>query len=509
MALLAAHWRDMNVVQLLPLALVLTVPAIISMIVTPVVNKEWAQIIVIFAWAGLAAFACVSFGFSPMALMFICPVAMAMLFLREKMLEALVIAVLIGAIILFAGRGGYIPQTPFSTEQITWGQLTGLAASLALLFGAMFIAANTRQIPVRASTGTRWRDGVEGGLFEFSPSGDLLGANPIGQAQFHLNDISQLGSLSTLFKEDETAQRHFDKAVATARETKTKQIVRLSWPNEDNYMMSYDLRVTPLRTGGILLHTTDRSNEETRIEQLRRSQAIALRDSEDKTLFFAGVSHELRTPLNAIIGFSDMMRSRLFGPLPNKYAEYADLIHDSGQHMLDLIGDVLDISKADAGKYELNYTEFDAVDVVRSSVKMIRPSADKAEVNLNIDIHDDTPVLIKADRRAVRQILLNLLSNAVKFSNRGDEIHIGASQDAGELTLFVKDNGIGMSPSDVDKVTQPYQQGTGAMLVSERGTGLGLNLVQSLTELHGGRMQIESELGEGTQVFIYLPREPL
>jgi len=173
----------------------------------------------------------------------------------------------------------------------------------------------------------------------------------------------------------------------------------------------------------------------------------------------------------------------------------------------------VDISKADAGKYELNYTEFDAADVVRSSVKMVRPSADKAEVNLHIEMEDDTSYVLRADRRAVRQILLNLLSNAIKFTNSGGTVQIGArlgeGQQSGLLILFVNDNGIGMSTSDLDFVAQPYQQGTGAMLVSERGTGLGLNLVQNLAELHGGKMQIESLLGEGTQVTIQLPVEPL
>ncbi len=507
-ALLGAYLRGMDMMGLAALAIFGAIPAIINLVLTPFMNREWAQIIIIFAWSGLAAFASASLGVIPMGLMFICPIALAMLFLREKLLETILIALLIGGVIFFVEREGYMPAAPLSDVQISWGRVTGLAASLALLFGAMFIAANTRQVSVLGTTGTRWRDGVEGGLFEFSPSGDLIGANPLGQSQFGLNDIARIGSLSTLFKDNDTAQSHFNAAVSEARATRQNQIIRLSWPNEDNYMMSYDLRVTPLRSGGILLHTTDRSDEETRIEQLRRTQAIALRDNQDKTLFFAGVSHELRTPLNAIIGFSDMMRSRLFGPLPSKYAEYADMIHDSGQHMLDLIGDVLDISKSDAGKYELDYTEFDVADVIRSSVKMVRPSADKAEVDLQIDIDDHVPVLLRADRRAVRQILLNLLSNAVKFSKRGDLVQIGVEPETDKLVLYVKDNGIGMSPSDLDKVSEPYQQGTGAMLVSERGTGLGLNLVQNLTELHGGDMQVESELDKGTTVSIHLPLEP-
>ena len=118
------------------------------------------------------------------------------------------------------------------------------------------------------------------------------------------------------------------------------------------------------------------------------------------------------------------MRSRLFGPLPGKYAEYADLIHDSGQHMLDLIGDVLDMSKVEAGKYELHYDNFDAADVIRSTAKMIRPAADQAKVVLSLDIDENDPLLIEADRKAIRQILLNLLSNAIKFSHKGGRVTV-------------------------------------------------------------------------------------
>lgn len=508
-AYVAAHFRGMGHDQLAAMAIGACVPAVITLCLSAFMDREWAQILVIFTWAGLAALGSAALGFIPAALIFVCPLAMAMLFVREKLLEALVISILIGGVVFYAGHEGQLPDAPFTEAQTAWGQISALSASLSLLFSAMFVAANSQTVPARTGSGTRWRDGVEGGLFEFAPSGDLVGANPLGQTQFGLSDIARTGSLSSLFRDDESAQAHFDKAVETARTARQKQLVRLSWPNEDNYMVSYDLRITPLRTGGILLHTTDRSDEETRIEQLRRTQAVALRDSEDKTLFFAGVSHELRTPLNAIIGFSDMMRSRLFGPLPNKYAEYADLIHDSGQHMLDLIGDVLDISKADAGKYELNYTEFDIADVVRSSVKMVRPSADKAEVRMHVELDEDMPLLLKADRRAVRQILLNLLSNAVKFSNRGGSIHVGATTQGAEVTLYVKDNGTGMSPSDLNKAVEPYQQGESAMLISERGTGLGLNLVKSLTELHGGNMYIESVAEQGTRVSVSLPLEPL
>jgi len=164
-----------------------------------------------------------------------------------------------------------------------------------------------------------------------------------------------------------------------------------------------DLQATPLTDGELILHATDVTDREERLSALNKewvlahqSVANARQDIDDKTLFFSGVSHELRTPLNAIIGFSDMMRSRLFGPLPSKYAEYADLIHDSGQHMLDLIGDVLDMSKVEAGKYELHYGIFDLADVIRSSVKMVRPAADNAQVSVNIDIAADQDLIVES-----------------------------------------------------------------------------------------------------------------
>jgi len=200
-----------------------------------------------------------------------------------------------------------------------------------------------------------------------------------------------------------------------------------------------------------------------------------------------------------------MMRSRLFGPLPGKYAEYADLIHDSGQHMLDLIGDVLDMSKVEAGKYELNYNMFDAADVVRSTVKMIRPTADAAEVRMDIDIRDEDTLLIEADRKAVRQILLNLISNAIKFSHKGASIRIGAKAAGETLNLTVQDNGVGMSEDELAVFGTPYKQMSSAQMTDERGTGLGISLVKSLTELHEGRFSVASQKDEGTTIDIFLP----
>ena len=173
--------------------------------------------------------------------------------------------------------------------------------------------------------------------------------------------------------------------------------------------------------------------------------------------------------------------------------------------MLDLIGDVLDLSKVEAGKYTLVPDTFDMSDVVRSSAKMIQPSADSAEVMLELDLPLDDDLLITADRKATRQILLNLMSNAVKFSPKGGKVKIRAEEQDGGLVLTVTDEGPGMSPEDIARIGQPFNQGQSAKDVEVRGSGLGLSLVKTLAELHNGHLKIDSKLGEGTKAKVFLP----
>jgi cell cycle sensor histidine kinase DivJ len=318
--------------------------------------------------------------------------------------------------------------------------------------------------------------------------------------------LSQM-PLAALISHDADAQKDIEDLIAQARATQAAQNRRIETRLKKDESYFFRAVATPINQTEVLLHLRDVTTEEECMETMLRSNAITQKANDDKSLFFAGVSHELRTPLNAIIGFSDMMRSRLFGPLPGKYAEYADLIHDSGQHMLDLIGDVLDMSKVEAGKYELHYDHFDASDVIRSTSKMIRPAADQAEVVLVIDIDENEPLLVEADRKALRQILLNLLSNAIKFSHKGDRVIIGAKSVGDTLNLSVQDYGVGMSAEDVAKIGQPYQQASNVTMIEDRGTGLGLALVKSLSELHGGRFAVASQEGEGTTVDVFLPLE--
>ena len=236
---------------------------------------------------------------------------------------------------------------------------------------------------------------------------------------------------------------------------------------------------------------------------LETARVEAEAQSAGKTRFLANMSHELRTPLNAVLGFADIMRQRLFGPLPERYAGYADAIHQAGGHLLDLINDVLDLSKIEAERYQLAMAEFDARDAVSAAVALVRLQADDKGVDLAAVLSAE-PLRVRADARALKQMALNLLSNAVKFTPAGGAVTLTLDADGPDLELAVSDTGVGIAPEDLKRLGRPFEQAGGADQKAQ-GTGLGLSLVRSLTELHGGRMTIDSTLGEGAAVMIRLP----
>jgi two-component system, cell cycle sensor histidine kinase PleC len=235
--------------------------------------------------------------------------------------------------------------------------------------------------------------------------------------------------------------------------------------------------------------------------QLVLSRDAAIHANQAKSAFLANMSHELRTPLNAIIGFSDLMRERVFGPMkPARYADYIDDIYDSGTHLLLLINDLLDLAKIEAGKRELKNAEIDVAGVVRKALGFVELQARSAGVRLTTEI--DPMLRLVADELAIIQILTNLLSNAVKFTAPGGSATLFARLGkGGRLALGVKDTGRGMSSDDLLVALEPFGQ-TGAMTTrSEKGTGLGLPIVKALIEGHGGTFQIESAQNEGTMAW--------
>lgn len=224
-----------------------------------------------------------------------------------------------------------------------------------------------------------------------------------------------------------------------------------------------------------------------------------------KSNFLSGMSHELRTPLNAIIGFSDLMAGELFGPIGNqRYVGYVRDIKASGEHLLELINDILDHAKIEAGQFELHETVLELADVLEFTAHMVALHAEQAKLSLHIDCQRGTRLL--ADERRVRQILLNLLNNAIKYTPEGGHVRVDVEFSAsGDLLLIVSDTGIGMSAVDQQRALQPFAQIDNERNRSQQGTGLGLALTRRLAELHGGQLDLRSAVGEGTTVTVTLP----
>lgn len=245
---------------------------------------------------------------------------------------------------------------------------------------------------------------------------------------------------------------------------------------------------------------------------LAEDLAVARDQAEDanraKSMFLATMSHELRTPLNAIIGFSELIGGEMFGPVGNdSYREYANDIRESGQHLLDLINDILDLSKCESGSDELHEENIVISEVIRSARWLVTARAQDGNVELETELADDAPML-RADKLKLKQILINLLSNAIKFTDPGGKVTLKAwcSKDGGYVFQVV-DTGIGIALEDIPKALAPFQQIDNRANRRYRGTGLGLPLSKSLSEMHGGSMDLQSQVGVGTTVTVRFPAE--
>lgn len=251
------------------------------------------------------------------------------------------------------------------------------------------------------------------------------------------------------------------------------------------------------------------------ITERRKAELDLLRTKEQadfanrsKSEFLANMSHELRTPLNAIIGFSEIIRDQLFGPVGNpQYVEYAGDIHDSGALLLSLINDILDMSKIEAGKRDLAEATNDVEEIIRSVTRLVAARAKANKVRLNVAVPHDFPML-RAEERAFKQILTNLLTNAIKFTPEGGTVTLStATTVLGQIQIEVRDTGIGMKPEEIPIALAPFGQIESALSRKNQGTGLGLPLTRALVELHGGTLDLESEYGKGTTVTLTFPKE--
>jgi signal transduction histidine kinase len=236
------------------------------------------------------------------------------------------------------------------------------------------------------------------------------------------------------------------------------------------------------------------------IEDKSRQLEVA---SQHKSEFLANMSHELRTPLNAIIGFSEVLSERMFGELNEKQEEYLKDIYASGQHLLSLINDILDLSKIEAGKMDLEVSDFDLPATIDNALMLVRERAARRDIELQRAV-DERLGQIQGDERKIRQVLLNLLSNAIKFTPQGGRIDVRAKRVNGFIEVSVSDTGVGIAPGDQDAVFEEFRQvGTAAKKVE--GTGLGLALSRKFIELHGGKIWVRSEVGKGSTFTFTVP----
>lgn len=225
---------------------------------------------------------------------------------------------------------------------------------------------------------------------------------------------------------------------------------------------------------------------------------------EARTRFFAQTSHELRTPLNAIVGFADMMRSAVFGPLPERYQEYAELIREGGRNLEIVVDDVLDLARIDAGRFEIEPDLVSLTDLAEDAVRFMADLAARKSIALAMEEGEDVEAF--ADSKAVRQIALNLISNALKFTPEGGQVTVATIEAANGSLLAVSDTGAGISPEELKLLSRAFEQGAEGR--KQKGTGLGLSVVRAFAELHGGRLDIESREGGGTTIAVFFPAEP-
>ncbi len=324
---------------------------------------------------------------------------------------------------------------------------------------------------------------------EFTPT--LDNAN----ALLHKRDI---GRMTQAFQRAIIEQNEYDLDFRVVRADKSICYVRC----EGRCDLDEDGDVIALY--GVMQDVTEQAEHEM---ELRAAKDSAEQAYASKSRFLANMSHELRTPLNAIIGFSDMIKRQMLGPLGNdKYLDYATSIHDSGEHLLALITDILDMSKIEAGKYELDLETIKLGNIVNTAVRMIESRAQEGVITLDSQVVEDTPNIV-ADRRAVMQILLNILSNAVKFTEPGGTISIAIEEFDNHVTVKVNDNGVGIPANKLSAVLKPFEQVSAAHTRNHEGSGLGLTITKELAELHGGTIILESTEGEGTTALIRLPRD--
>jgi len=350
------------------------------------------------------------------------------------------------------------------------------------------------------------------GIFQTTPDGHYLAANPaLARIYGYDTPASMLGALTDIGRQLYVDPHRRDEFVRLMRETGVVSGFESQVYRRDGEVIwiSESCREVRSSQGALLYYEgtvediTVRKHAE-RDLQAAKEQAEAA--SRAKSAFLANMSHELRTPLNAILGFAQILRDEILGPMGEpRYREYAGDIYGSGKHLLDVINDILDLTKIEGGHLKLDEQEVDVGNIFSACERLVAESARLAKVNLRVTSPRE-PMVLSVDPTRLTQILLNLLSNAIKFTPEGNRVALSMSRgENGDCLISVTDTGIGMTAEEIVQALQPFQQIDNSLARRYEGTGLGLTLTKLLTELHGGSLVLESEPGRGTRVTVRLP----
>ena len=419
-------------------------------------------------------------------------------------------------ILWLLGTTGMLPESNFLAQSP--GPFIALGAFGAIIYaGGMAVSANSfnRAAEMAAREGAaRYRflaDHAADMILRQGPDGRVTYVSPASSSLLGMDPMEILGRRSFEFVHPEDSAK-YEAAFMQATLNDIDMSLEYRLRHADGHYIWVETRLRPVpQIQNKSLHEFITISRDVTTHRHHAEELMTARDASEaanlaKSSFLAHMSHELRTPLNAIIGFSEVMSAEMFGPIHNeRYKEYSTLIHGSGLHLLEIINDLLDMSKIEAGKYELTPELIHPGEIIQQVSDLIKIKAAAAGIELSIHLGHDISTIV-ADERALRQILLNLLSNAIKFSLRGGVITVSTEIENNEFVLSVSDTGTGIPEEAMSRIGKPFEQADNQHYTkSSEGSGLGLAVVRSLAELHGGRIDISSTVGVGTTVAIYLP----
>lgn len=428
---------------------------------------------------------------------------------------AMALLVLLGAMASIAGIG----TVPLGDSQMLMASTFGFLSAFAVVAHSAHRISGGYEVHDKAQVSAYRHliEHVQDAVLRFGGDGTILLASPSSEALFGCPRYQLSGDNlgNRLHVLDRPA---FLTAFADANQGGRSRTIELRMRQDDPHATSnvprfvwVEMQLSPILedaagTGrneviALLRDITSRKDAEAAMAEARRAAEDA---SLAKSRFLATIGHELRTPLNAVVGFSEMMTSGIGGDLSPTHKEYAGLIHQSGRHLLEVVSMLLDMSRIEAGKFEIQAAPMDPAGIVPSCLPMVETMAAERNVQLVPEVEADLPLLI-ADERLCRQIMINLLSNAIKFSHEGGLVSIAVKRQGQSVNFSVRDRGIGMAPAALSRIGEPFFQVQEGLSRKYEGTGLGLSIVKGLVELHGGTLRAMSEIGAGTTITVLLP----